>query len=175
MKQVLTLEEIDDYVEAIVAFLPTPAQRQFIQECEYAIKQNPQYNIVIQRKLNIARVPDILSSRQMISIKEIMTNTLHDFKVLVQDQIDKTFYVSSYGMAFSRGEDVLINHLNIEYADNELTLFVHPSLLQSYSFLIIKDNQKIMPDEIIEEGGEGYIIFHNVKEEDVFELIIKQK
>ena len=29
MKQVLTLEEIDDYVEAIIAFLPTPAQRQF--------------------------------------------------------------------------------------------------------------------------------------------------
>ena len=130
---------------------------------------------MIQRKLNIARAPEILASRQVISIKEIMTNTLHDFKVLVQDQIDKTFYVSSYGMAFSRGEDVLINHLNIEYADNELTLFVHPSLLQFYSFLIIKDNQEIMPDEIIEEGGEGYIIFHSVKEEDVFELIIKQK
>ena len=37
MKQTLTLEDIDDYVQALTAFLPTPAQRKLIQEYQYAI------------------------------------------------------------------------------------------------------------------------------------------
>ena len=41
--------------------------------------------------------------------------------------------------------------------------------------MLVKDNQKVLPDEIIEEGGEGYIIFNNIDEDDEFELIIVKK
>ena len=60
MKQTLTLEEIDDYVQALTAFLPTPAQRKLIQEYQYAIEKNPQYQVLIQRKLAIANIPATL-------------------------------------------------------------------------------------------------------------------
>ena len=36
MKQILTLEDIDDYVQALTAFLPTPTQRKMIQEYQSA-------------------------------------------------------------------------------------------------------------------------------------------
>ena len=38
----------------------------------------------------------------------------------------------------------------------------------------MKDGQEILPDEIIEEGGEGYIIFDHIDEDDEFEIIIKE-
>ena len=57
---------------------------------------------------------------------------------------------------------------------SELDLYVHPELLKNYSFILMKDGQEILPDEIIEEGGEGYIIFDHIDEDDEFEIIIKE-
>ena len=52
MKQTLTLEDIDDYVQALTAFLPTPAQRKLIQEYQYAIEKNPQYQVLDSKKIS---------------------------------------------------------------------------------------------------------------------------
>ena len=111
MKQTLTLEDIDDYVQALTAFLPTPAQRKLIQEYQYAIEKNPQYQVLIQRKLAIANIPTTFLQNQTISIQEIIENTLQELKVKVQGQIEKTFSVSTYRMSFVRGEDVDMNQI----------------------------------------------------------------
>lgn len=174
MKQTLTLEDIDDYVQALTAFLPTPAQRKMIQEYQSAIEKNPQYQVLIQRKLAIANIPTTFLQKQTISIQEIIENTLQELKVKVQGQIEKTFSVSTYRMSFARGEDVNMNQIGIGYQDHELDLYVHPELLKNYSFILMKDGQEILPDEIIEEGGEGYIIFDHIDEDDEFEIIIKE-
>lgn len=174
MKQTLTLEDIDDYVQALTAFLPTPTQRKLIQEYQYAIEKNPQYQVLIQRKLAIANIPTTFLQKQTISIQEIIENTLQELKVKVQGQIEKTFSVSTYRMSFARGEDVDMNQIGIGYQDHELDLYVHPELLKNYSFILMKDGQEILPDEIIEEGGEGYIIFDHIDEDDEFEIIIKE-
>ena len=76
MKQTLTLEDIDDYVKALTAFLPTPDQRQMIEEYASIIEKNPQYQIVVQRELNLIGVPDAFLKPQTICISDIIENKL---------------------------------------------------------------------------------------------------
>ena len=91
-----------------------------IQEYQSAIEKNPQYQVLIQRKLAIANIPTTFLQKQTISIQEIIENTLQELKVKVQGQIEKTFSVSTYRMSFARGEDVDMNQIGIGYQDHEL-------------------------------------------------------
>ena len=63
MNDTLTLRDIDDYVEALLAFLPTQSQIQMIEDYSSIIENNLQYQRIVRRKLRIARSHKILISK----------------------------------------------------------------------------------------------------------------
>ena len=75
-----------------------------------------------KRELNLIGVPDAFLKPQTICISDNIENKLEKLKIMVQDQIEKTFYVSTYRMSFARGEDVDLNQIGIGYQDHELDL-----------------------------------------------------
>ena len=118
MNDTLTLRDIDDYVEALLAFLPTQSQIQMIEDYSSIIENNPQYQRIVRRKLRIARSHNVFdnvnieelhleSESKFISIMDIIERKLEDYKIHVKNQLETTFTISrKVSFALTRGDSV---------------------------------------------------------------------
>lgn len=188
MNDTLTLRDIDDYVEALLAFLPTQSQIQMIEDYSSIIENNLQYQRIVRRKLRIARSHNVFdnvnieelqseSKSKFISIMDIIERTLEDYKIHVKNQLETTFTISrKVSFALTRGDSVDEKHVTVGYDPERLTfiLTVDSKMAELYEFVLIIDGKEVKPSHIDYES-DTYISFENIEQDQKFEIEIRNK
>lgn len=170
----LSIKEIDEYVEALIAFLPSQQQMDLISKLTPYIESDTYTLQLVKTKIEMAQIQEEMYRVESMKdapmiLATFLTNKLDEIKndltTLFQVKELSSFY------CYARGEDdeMKKEEIYVDYDEDERILFVN---LDKQMQIQVKVNHELMvPDDIFEENGRYCYQYEDIEDGAIIEIL----